>query len=84
MSRTLSQAPQAASIDELLKSLTDGAAGLVQRMHQHRTRAHSRRMLSGLSDQQLADIGIDRATIAPARPAVAVEPGLMAKLMSLR
>jgi uncharacterized protein YjiS (DUF1127 family) len=84
MSRTLSQAVQALSTDELLRPLTEGAAGLLARMHQHRRRALSRRILSSLSDQQLEDIGIDRASLAPARPCVAVEPGLMAKLMSLR
>ena len=84
MSRTLSQAAQTISADQLLRPLTDGAAALLEQVRQHRRQAQSRRILSALSDQQLEDVGVDRSAIVAARPVIEVEAGLMANLMSLR
>lgn len=69
---------------DLLDLLNDGAATLFSSIQKRRQAARNRDMLAGLSDEQLADAGIDRWSVHASRPSMAVEAGLMTNLMSMR
>ena len=45
---------------------------------------HTRRIVAGLSDGQLRDVGIDRSTVLGNRPVIDIDAGLAHHLMSLR
>jgi hypothetical protein len=64
--------------------LSVGAATLFTAIRKHRKAARARETLSGLTDAQLADAGIDRWSIHHPRPTLEVERGLMTKLMAMR
>lgn len=48
------------------------------------TRRHTCRVFAGLTDDQLRDIGVDRATVLGNKPVIAVEAGVMPRLMTMR
>ena len=64
--------------------LAAGVATFAARARLRLREARHARELSGLSDKQLADIGVGRSVIEPARPTIEVDAGLMRKLMSMR
>ena len=64
--------------------LAAGIAAFVARARLRLHAAQHARELSGLSDKQLADIGVGRSAIEPARPTIEVDAGLMRTLMSMR
>ena len=69
---------------DLLDLVNDGAATLFTAIRKYRKAARDRETLSGLTDAQLADAGIDRWSIHAPRPSMPIEAGLMTKLMSMR
>jgi hypothetical protein len=64
--------------------LSTGVAGFVAIFRQHVASLQGRSALSEMSDRQLEDMGIDRASLRPHRPTLEIETGLMQRLMSMR
>jgi uncharacterized protein YjiS (DUF1127 family) len=64
-------------------SIAAGIASFLARLHALLRRAQATSELRGLSDEQLADVGLDRAAIEPRRPAIEVDAALMRRLMSM-
>lgn len=60
------------------------AARIGQAVRGFLLRSRTRRVVVGLTDDQLRDIGVDRAEVLGNRPAIAVEAGVMRHLMSMR
>ena len=69
---------------DLAEAVRGAAIGIATRWQRHRTQADSDRVLRGLTDVQLRDVGIDRLTIEKARPVMTVSAGLMTNLMTMR
>jgi uncharacterized protein YjiS (DUF1127 family) len=81
---TTHQSAKPASATSLLDQLAEGCSALLASMRQRRQAARDLAMLEALSDAQLADAGIDRASIEAPRASMEVKAGLMANLMSMR
>jgi uncharacterized protein YjiS (DUF1127 family) len=84
MSRTIHHATHRISAADAIALLVDGAAGFLATLQRSRAQARTRRILAGLSDEQLHDIGLDRDNVCPSRPSIEVQAGLMDKLMAMR
>lgn len=84
MPHTLTQSRNASPPVEIIEALGRRAASLLARLQDRRRLARARKVVKDLTDEQLHDIGIDRATFVPPQPTIEVDAGLMAKLMSMR
>lgn len=84
MSQASRQAMTITSAADFLALLGNGTVNLLAKMQRQRKLSHNRRLISELSDRQLADAGIGRPAKRAPRPALVIEAGLMANLMSMR
>ena len=84
MSPAARQTTTITSAADLLGLLGNGTASLVAKVQERRRLARDCRLMDELSDAQLADAGIERCRSRANRPILAVEPGLMSNLMSMR
>lgn len=68
----------------LPRALIDRVVGFFTSGDWSTGRVRTRRAVAELSARQLADVGIDRASVCRARPVIEIKGGLIANLSSLR
>ena len=78
MSGTTQALPQAAALPPAYLDIVLG------RIRQALAGWHSRRVIAGLSDAQLCDVGIDRSMVLGNKPVIVTDAGVTSYLMSLR
>ena len=82
MSEITQELPRTAALPRA--DLPGVAARIGQAVRSFLVRSRTDRIVAGLSEDQLRDIGVDRSTVLGNRPAMVIEAGVMPRLMSMR
>jgi len=84
MSQISSSPAHATAAPRLIEQCEESVSRWLANVRGARRLARNRRILQALNDDQLDDAGIDRRVMSPRKASIAIEAGLMTKLMLMR